>query len=405
MREDHKRLLVHDMSGHPFQVQLSRELAERGHDVTHVYCASFDGPKGSLEVGPDDPDGLRIEGIRLAGGFAKYSFVKRAIQEARYGWQVAKRLRRSKADCIISSNTPLVAGAVIQISSLALRVPVVFWLQDTYGPAMAAIMKERSQFLGRVVGAVACRVERAQLRMSDSVVVITDDFRPVVAKWGVDPERVEAIENWAPLAELPVRPKSNPWAAKHGLEDKTVFLYSGTLGLKHDPSLMWDLAEKFEHRDDVAVVVASEGHGMDWLREQAATHGGGPILLGFQDYEDLPDMFGAADVLVAVLEPDASAFSVPSKILSYHCAGRPVLASVLDDNLAARIINRENSGVVVEPGTRHDFLAAADKLVDDQGLRETLGVNARSYAERKFDISAIGDRFSMLVARATGGRR
>ncbi len=29
------RILVHDYSGHPFQAQLSRELARRGHDVVH----------------------------------------------------------------------------------------------------------------------------------------------------------------------------------------------------------------------------------------------------------------------------------------------------------------------------------------------------------------------------------
>ena len=35
------RILVHDYAGHPFQVQLSRALAQRGHDVLHAYCASL----------------------------------------------------------------------------------------------------------------------------------------------------------------------------------------------------------------------------------------------------------------------------------------------------------------------------------------------------------------------------
>ena len=30
---------VHDFSGHPFQAELSRELATRGHSVDHVYSA------------------------------------------------------------------------------------------------------------------------------------------------------------------------------------------------------------------------------------------------------------------------------------------------------------------------------------------------------------------------------
>ncbi|RMF52223.1 MAG: glycosyltransferase WbuB, partial [Bacteroidetes bacterium] len=35
------RILVHDYAGHPFQVQLSRALARRGHDVLHAYCGSL----------------------------------------------------------------------------------------------------------------------------------------------------------------------------------------------------------------------------------------------------------------------------------------------------------------------------------------------------------------------------
>jgi hypothetical protein len=35
------RILISDYSGHPFQVQLSRELARRGHGVTHSYSTGF----------------------------------------------------------------------------------------------------------------------------------------------------------------------------------------------------------------------------------------------------------------------------------------------------------------------------------------------------------------------------
>ena len=34
------KIIVHDYAGHPFQVQLSRRLASRGHEVLHLYCAS-----------------------------------------------------------------------------------------------------------------------------------------------------------------------------------------------------------------------------------------------------------------------------------------------------------------------------------------------------------------------------
>ena len=46
------RIAVHDYSGHPFQVQLSRALAERGHEVLHLYSTRFQTPRGPLAGGP-----------------------------------------------------------------------------------------------------------------------------------------------------------------------------------------------------------------------------------------------------------------------------------------------------------------------------------------------------------------
>src|SRR5450631_3453912 len=43
-----KRILLNDYCGHPFQVELSRELARRGHEVLHVYSADDQTPKGDL---------------------------------------------------------------------------------------------------------------------------------------------------------------------------------------------------------------------------------------------------------------------------------------------------------------------------------------------------------------------
>src|SRR5207302_1095074 len=106
---------------------------------------------------------------------------------------------------------------------------------------------------------------------------------------------------WAPLDELPVLPRDNAWAREHGILDKLVFLYSGTLGFKHDPSLLLELA-RWAGRRDGLVVVVSEGSGADWLAEHGRDEPG-LRLLPYQPYDRLPEVLASADVLVAVLEP------------------------------------------------------------------------------------------------------
>jgi glycosyltransferase involved in cell wall biosynthesis len=104
--------------------------------------------------------------------------------------------------------------------------------------------------------------------------------------------------------------------------------------------------------------------------------------------------------VVALLEPDASAFSVPSKVLTYLCAGRPQLVSVPADNLAARVVERSGGGLVVPPGDSEKMLDAAATLRGDSELRQDLGHRARAYAERTFDIETITDRFELVLERA-----
>src|SRR5438309_10385705 len=86
------RIVLCDYSGHPFQVQLSRELARRGHDVLHLHFADFLTPKGRLAVGPDDPPTLAIEAVSLDRPFAKNSLFRRYFQEIEIGRRIARRV-------------------------------------------------------------------------------------------------------------------------------------------------------------------------------------------------------------------------------------------------------------------------------------------------------------------------
>jgi glycosyltransferase involved in cell wall biosynthesis len=115
---------------------------------------------------------------------------------------------------------------------------------------------------------------------------------------------------------------------------------------------------------------------------------------------DYPDILGAADVLVALLEPTAGTFSVPSKVLSYLCAGRPILAAIPPENLAARTIERAGAGLVANSTDEESFLMLAKQLRVDAGLRQDAGRRARAYAETTFDTAVIADRFQDVIERA-----
>jgi glycosyltransferase involved in cell wall biosynthesis len=238
------------------------------------------------------------------------------------------------------------------------------------------------------------------------VVAITADVLPVLGRWGVPRDRIEVIENWAPLEALPVRPRRNEWGAAHGLDDKLVYLYSGSLASRHDPALLLALAHRLAERAEARLVAISEGPGAEWLAAaRASLPADNLIVLPFQPFDRMKDALASSDVLLAALDAEAGQFSVPTKILAYLCASRPILAALPESNLAARTLQRSGAGIVVDPGDEHAFCEAAEWLAREPGLRARLGVAGRRYAEAHFPIGEIAARFEPVCARAVAGAK
>lgn len=398
------RILVQDYAGHPFQIELSRALATRGHVVVHAYCASVtDTPKGALSVRPDDPPGLTIHPIDLPRRIRKNALWQRWYLERRYGKRLAAQIHGYRPSVVLLANTPLDAALVAMRACRQLGAPVVWWLQDLIGEATERILGDRFGVLGRVVGRHYKRIEKRLLKRSARVIGISDDFRGPATDMGVPANHYTTIMNWAPLSELCPRGKRNRWAAAQGLERSFVFLYSGTLGFKHNPALLLELARAFSKDKEVWVVVNSLGDAADWLNQTARGEGLGRLRVNsYQPYEAMSDVLATADVLVGILEPDAGRYSVPSKVLTYHCAARPLLLAVPQENLASRIVRKERSGLVTDPRDAGAFVNAARRLYEEEDMRRQMAARARAYAERTFDIERIAGEFEQVLERAVG---
>jgi colanic acid biosynthesis glycosyl transferase WcaI len=391
------RIIVHDYAGHPFQVQLTRELAARGHDVLHLYCVSTHTPQADLCCREGDPP-FEIRGISLSQRIPKTSFVKRLRLEQQYGPALLAECERFKPDVVVSANTPSIPQARLARWCAKKKVRLVSWVQDIYGLAAYRLLKKKLPVIGHLVGQYFIMLDKKSARLSSAIVVIAAEFSDVLTQWGIDPARIHVIHNWAPLDDMPMRPRDNEWVAQKKLGEGARFVYSGTLAMKHNPGLLLELARMLDRDTAGELVVVSEGPGVEWLAEQAASERLGTLrCLGFQPFDELPNVLGAADVLVAILESDAGVFSVPSKVLSYLCAGRAVLLAVPKVNLAAKIVLDCGAGPVVDPTDIAGFCAAAQRLIESPTKREEHGRNARAYAEANFDIHRIGDRFEAIL--------
>jgi len=393
--------MVHDYAGHPFQWQLSKAMARRGLRVVHAYFAACATPQAEFIVGTAERDNLRVEPVS-ARAADKQSVLSRLTSDWSYARAIASVVRAYAPRVVLSGNAPLPAQKEILKEVRRLDSRCVFWLQDIISRAGAHVLRRKiGSVLAWPLVRAATLQERHLVRSFDGVVAVSEDFLPWIESTNAGREDTDVIENWAPVEEIPVVDKSRSvWAREHDLEGKFVFLYSGTLGFKHRPEYLLQIAREFRADPSVRVVVNTEGAGADWLRQRAAEEGLDNIQInGFQSFSQMPDVMGAADVLVAILEESAGAFSVPSKVLTYHCSGRPILLIAPRDNLAVRIVDREVSGWTVDVRTpgEEDLPSLLDRIRNDESERHRRGKHGRAYAERAFEIESITDRFLKIL--------
>ncbi|HET7735967.1 MAG TPA: glycosyltransferase family 4 protein [Nocardioidaceae bacterium] len=395
------RLLVHDYSGHPFQAQLSRELAARGHDVLHSTCTAYVSGKGNLDA--RDTPGLRFATIG-GGPVKKHSFVRRTFQELGYGFELARQIGREKPDAVLVSNAPIPSLVVVTLFLLVRRIPWVLWHQDVQAVALDSFAGNKLGKVWHVAAKVLGVAERWCCRRAAHIVVIAESFVAVHESWGTA-DKVTVIPNWAPLDEIVPTPRDNAWAREHGLTGTKTLLYSGMLGLKHDPSLLVELTARVrELGTDVQLVVVNTGPAEHLVRETARRLDVPLTYLPFQPYERLPEVLGTGDMLVVLLERSAGAFSVPSKTLSYLCAGRPVVGLMPAENLAAELLERAGCAVLPPDESSIDSAAkwVADVLTDDT-KQAVLAARTRALAESEFALEGCADRFEQILLAS--GRR
>lgn len=393
------RILVHDYSGHPFQAELSRELAARGHDVVHSSCAAYVSGKGDLDTHEDDNPRFATIGH---GQVKKESLVRRSFQEIGYGLQLVRQIRSERPDVVMVANAPIPMLVVATLFMWVRRIPWVLWHQDVQAIALQNFVGDKISRVWLLAAKLVAVGEKWCARRARHIVVIAESFVPVHRDWGTA-AKVTVIPNWAPLDEIVPTPRDNAWGREHGLCGARTLVYSGTLGLKHNPALLAQLTARVRELGvDARLVVVNTGPAVHLVEEESARLGVPLTLLPFQPYGRLSEVLGSADMLVVLLEKSAGAFSVPSKTLSYLCAGRPVIGLMPEENLASELLTQAECGVFNPDVESIDDAAKwVAEILSDDVRQARVGAAARDLAEARFSLVGCADRFDQILQGAT----
>jgi colanic acid biosynthesis glycosyl transferase WcaI len=242
-------------------------------------------------------------------------------------------------------------------------------------------------------------VERVTYRLSDRIVVLSDGFRESLVARGVSEGKIWVVPVWLQPDEISPRDRDTEFRRRHGIgKDQLVVLYAGTIGIVSGAAIMLDVAERLRTNPRVIVLFVGEGQVRENLESEAKSRELTNVrFLPFQPRELLNEVQASADISVVTLAPGRGRTSVPSKVIGYLAAGRPVVASVDLDSDTAKCIERAECGEVVPPGDPEGLAATLAALLADPVSRERLGGAARRAFDREYAAPTVLTRYCTML--------
>ena len=230
--------------------------------------------------------------------------------------------------------------------------------------------------------------EFAAYRAAAGASVLCHAFEVALVEHGYPADRIRLIRS--PIDIEQIRPVADDGAfrRRYGIPaDACVVLHAGSMGKKQGLMNVVDAAGMNvgnrlrwvfvgDGEDKAALVDAVKRRG---LQETVR-------FVPFQREDELAAMFAAADVLLLNQLRTVKDTVIPSKLLTYMSAGRPVLAAVNAGSQGAEILRDADGGRLVAPEDPRALADAAAWFMElEPQQRRAFGSRNRAYAELHFD--------------------
>ncbi|MFC2030398.1 WcaI family glycosyltransferase [Chloroflexota bacterium] len=297
-------------------------------------------------------------------------------------------------DLVLAIAPPVQLGLVAWILCKVKRATFVLQLQDLAVDAAVAL----GMLNNRGLIHLARNLEDLLYRKAQVISVICQGFADNLKTRCVPEPKIQVLSNWVDTEFISPLGRDNSFRRANKLDQQQfVILHAGNMGAKQGLGNALQAAKLLETQDHILFLLVGEGsEKADHVNVVSTEAISNVRLLPLQPREMLPQMLSAADVLLLNQRADVVDMVIPSKLLTYMAAGRPIVAAVHADSEAARYIERAQCGLVVPP-EEPDLLANAIRhLREDSELRVCLGAHGRQFAVANLSRQRVLDRYIEL---------
>lgn len=381
--------------------ELARGLTRSGHRVSVITS----NPRYNLVEGQVPPrkiftrtveEGIRVLRV-LTPPLHNVSHLKRGFGQmvlpaifSAAGWSLGR------VDVSIVYSPPLPLGLAACFFRVLHGADFIFNVQDLFPQNAIDLEALKNPVLIRMFRFL----EKFIYRRARFITVHSPGNKKFIAGLGIPPEKIEVIHNWVDPAAFRRERGKSPLRNEADLRGKFVVLFAGVMGYAQDMDVIVDAARELKPYPEIVFLLVGEGSQKLKVAGLARESGLENIILHpFIPLADYPDLVARADVGLVTLKKSMGTPVVPSKILGYMAAGKPVIGSLNPESEAHDIIRESGCGRSEEIAGPRELARAILELYRDEALRTAMGRRGREYAERNFSLARSLEAYEKLLGR------
>lgn len=378
----------------PHLTALCEHLALKGHSITVLtgfpfapYWSRLPKYKGNFIL-KESMNNVKI--VRLTHFIPRRpgSFIQRILLESSFciaAAFVSVCQRLGSLDLVVYVGAQPSIAMLTRFIAHIKKCPYIVKITDLAAQAAEDVGIIKSKLLKKILTSF----EYSAYLHAQGAVVLCNGFKESLIAHEYPDERIAVIRDSVDLDLICPKESGDIFRQQNSLSrNDFVVLYSGSMGIKQGlvnvieaarllkekaPHVKWVLVGDGELKPTIESLI-------DQYRIEDEVR-----LLPLQPENAMADMFSAANVLLLNQLRTVKDTVIPSKLLTYMAAGKPVLAAVNINSQGAILLKEAQGGIIVEPENPAELANAVYSCIQDSSNLHEMGQRNRVFSEKHFD--------------------
>ena len=261
------------------------------------------------------------------------------------------------------------------------NAPMIVYVQDIWPEALQATGFIKNQWVLRLVEVAV----RYIYRYSDYILIQSEAFRVSVERLVSNKSKIRFYPNSADHLIDARSLHEHQQQIVSGIQQHFSIVFAGNIGSAQSCETIVSAADLLREHPAIKFYLVGSGCRTESIAlDVKARNLSNVVMTGRLLPDVMPTIFSTASILLASLNKDpAISATIPSKLQSYMCAGKPIIASLNGE--AARLVIDAQAGFACPAEDAEALAKAVMRLYEmTPDERTQLGMNGRKYFEANF---------------------